>query len=227
MDAPEFTFAGFIAKRLEGDRHLDDVAIGSNQALRLHYDIYTEVVIASFGKESIHLDAERIEEQLISASLVVKCIQNQTDNIIVEDGIAFRYAGAHFGRLVVSVKCEVKKTRVVPGEDLRSGRCWRGVAGSPLIEILENRGRLPGFIIEIAIDYGRLSEKGYFQSFRFLRGNHLCRTLFSSYERTSGTRIGGYCRNRRRTGGRTGAIRLCKREHREQRQCAKKHERFD
>src|SRR5207237_3156190 len=96
--------------------------------------------------------------QLVSAALVIESIEQDTDGIVVENGVSFGDRCANLARLVITEKCKVDETRVVAGSNFRLNRRRLRVAGPPLVEISEDRRLFRYFIIQLSVDHWRLIE---------------------------------------------------------------------
>src|SRR6185369_14936753 len=109
-------------------------------ALRLHDQIETEVFTLSFGPDAVGLDAERIEVKLVRSSLVVESVEENADVVVVPDVVALRDVGAHFRRIVETMKCEVEKVRIVAEPDFGFVLRDEIVARLDLVEVLQHGG---------------------------------------------------------------------------------------
>src|SRR5215216_2527125 len=110
--SPQLVFAGNIAQRLERDRDFDRVAVARDHSFRLHDEIETEVFALSFSPNAVGLYAEWIEVKLVSSSLVVESVEQNTDVIVIPDIVALRNVCAHLGGIVETMKCDVENARV-------------------------------------------------------------------------------------------------------------------
>src|SRR5258706_3771623 len=135
MRAPEFVLARDVAKRLKRNRCLDGPSVRGQHALRFHHDIRIEVFILAVGPDAVRLHAKRIEIKLVSFAMVVEGIEKNSDVVIVKNVIAFGYVGAHLVGLVIAVKRDVKKLRIITQQHFgRLGWC-KVVTRLDLIEI--------------------------------------------------------------------------------------------
>src|SRR5438876_2577546 len=147
MRAPKFVLARYISQRLERDRGFDGPTIGSHQAFRFHDYVGIEIFALAVGPNPIGLNSQWAEIEFISLAAVVERIKENADVIIVPDIVALRDRGAHFVRLVVTMKGYVNKFRVIAQHHLS----WFGrrdiVTRLNLIEVLQDDRALPNFII--------------------------------------------------------------------------------
>ena len=86
--APKLAFAGFITKRFERNRNLDDVTVFIDCALRFEQQVHTEVFAATFSENSVSLDSERIKKYFKCPPLVVKSVEIETDVVVLENVVA-------------------------------------------------------------------------------------------------------------------------------------------
>ncbi len=117
MYAPQHVLPCFVTQRLERNRDLDDVTVFSELAFRLHHDVDAEVFVFSFGVDAVGLDAEGVEEEFVSAALIVESVEEHAHVVVVEDVVTFGECGKHFVGFVVGVETDVEKLGVVTDED--------------------------------------------------------------------------------------------------------------
>src|ERR1041384_7670828 len=113
VDSPQLVFTRNVTQRLERKRNLNRVTIARHHSLRVHHQIETEVFTLSFGPDAIGLNTERIEVKLVSASLIVEGVEENADVIVVPDLVAFGNVCANLRGIVVTVKGDIEKPRIV------------------------------------------------------------------------------------------------------------------
>src|SRR6266487_1117177 len=113
MCPPQFVFPGNITKRFKRNRDLDSPTVFGQQALRLEYKIRIEVLALAIGPDTVGLNAQRINIELVSLAVVVEGVKQKADIIIVKDIVAFGDVRAYLGRFVITMKCDVKEFRIV------------------------------------------------------------------------------------------------------------------
>src|ERR1041384_6468410 len=171
LQAPEFSFAGFVTQRREGNRDLDKGSRGGERALRFHDDVDAEIDVNALGANAIHLHAERIEREHVGLALIVEGIEQDANAVFdsVQDVISLGYVRLDLAGLVEAMETDVEDLGVVTHHYFRRFR-WRDVvAGTCLIEILERDSRFPRLVVELAVDDRRLFESGNSYWLRLLR----------------------------------------------------------
>src|SRR5438270_3706246 len=113
MRAPKLVLARNIAQRLERNRSFDRPTVGSDQAFGLHNDVRVEIFALAVRPNAVGLNSQRTEIEFIGLASVVERIKENADIIIVENVVALRNRGAHFVRLVITMKGDVDKFRVI------------------------------------------------------------------------------------------------------------------
>src|SRR6185436_10087667 len=104
---PELVLACLVPQGLKRNCYLDDEAVGSHHAFRLHHDVDTEVVVTAFGKKPILLNAQRIKEEFVGTSLVVEGVEYQSNYVVVKNVIALGDVRANLRHVVVGVEREI------------------------------------------------------------------------------------------------------------------------
>src|SRR6185369_332368 len=155
MRAPEFSFAGFEAQRLERDRDLNVEARLMTDALRIHQEIDAEIFATSLGDDAVALNTEWIEKDLEGFALVVERVEHEADVVVIEDVVAFGHGRANLVGLVNGFESDVEELRIEADQDFRRFRRWCVVAGLNLVEVFQHCGFLPDFFVELAVDRGR------------------------------------------------------------------------
>ncbi len=110
-------------------------------------------------KIGVGLHAERIDAELERAALVVERVDHDPDVIVLDERVgvvAVHEVGADVGRRrVVRAEGDVEVRRVVGDEALGLDRRRHVVAGRPLVRQRHDGGRLPGVLVEHAVDLDR------------------------------------------------------------------------
>src|SRR5438552_12060661 len=168
MNAPKLALACFIAKRLERDRDFYYPAIRRDHSLGFHHDVHAEVRAGAFSHDSVSLHSERIKAEEVCPPLIVEGVKIDPHIVFAKNLVAFGYARPHFVGLIVTMKGDVERPCIVADHHLRRFRRRYVVAGISLQEILEHRRLLPYFVVQFAVDYGRLIKTRNDYRFGFL-----------------------------------------------------------
>src|SRR5204862_4401106 len=126
-----------------------------DHGFRVHDDIDAEVRARTFGHDAILLNTERVPTENVSAPLIIERIEVDAHVVFAENVVAFGDRSADLVWLVETMKRKIESLRVVANHGFsRLGRS-NVVAGLNLVEVLEDRCRLPNFIIKFAVNHGR------------------------------------------------------------------------
>ena len=149
------------AQRREGDRHLDLVAVGGHPAGRVPQGVPRLVLVAGdVVVRQVHLHAQRVDEELEGAALVVEGVEHDAGEVVVEGVVAVAQPGADLVRLgVVGADRHVEAVAVVGDPHL--GRHRRGdvVPRGGLVVEGEGGWPLPGRVVENAV-HGHRADGG-------------------------------------------------------------------
>ncbi len=158
VEAPGLDALGLgEAQLVERHRDLHHVALVGDPAERVPDDVPGEVLAArDVVLQAVELDAQRVDEELEGAPLVVERVQLDAHQVVVEDRVAVLQVGADRRRLgVVGAEGDVEAVVVVGHQALGLHR-RRGVLARPgLVLEPQRQGLLPGRLVEDAVDRDR------------------------------------------------------------------------
>src|SRR5215470_4330899 len=86
VHAPKFVFTGNIPQRLEWNGDLNRPTVSGYNTLRFKNKIGIEVFVV-VRPGAVSLDAQRIEIEFVRLALIVECVEENSDVIIVEDAV--------------------------------------------------------------------------------------------------------------------------------------------
>ena len=86
--------------------------------------------------------------------MVVEGVEQHSDVIVVEDIVALGDVGANLGRVVIAMKGDVEKFRVVTEKDFGRSRRRDVVPRRSLIKVLQLYCLLPDSVVQFAVDCG-------------------------------------------------------------------------
>jgi len=156
LDAPgELAAAAGEADLLERDRDLDGVAVLVDAACR-GPDEVERPVLAAGAVDGVGLHAQRVDAELVGAALVVEGVEEDDDVVVLHEGVdrvAVHQVGADLLRLgIMGAEGDVDVVAVVGDEALGSDRRLDVVARRPLVADWYRGRRLPGGLVEDAVD---------------------------------------------------------------------------
>src|SRR5205807_8703140 len=172
VKAPELAFAGFVTQRLKRNCDLQRPAVTGQLALGFHNDIDAEIRAAAFGKNAVLLHTKRVKAQHVGLTLIIKGIEKQPDVVFPKHIVPLGHSRPALAGIVVGLKAEIKKLRVIADEDFGWFRWSNIVAGISLVEVPQDHRRLPDFIIKLAVDDRRFLEARNPYRLGFLGRNH-------------------------------------------------------
>ena len=87
--------------------------------------------------------------------MIIKRVKQHADIVVIKNIVTLGEICPHLSRVVIAMKGDVKKSRIVAEKNLGLLRRSDIVARRCLIEVLEPRGILPDGFIQFTVDHRR------------------------------------------------------------------------